>query len=416
MNIYKRNRWYQQNGKHLKKYIVGLGISLALLFVFFLIGWKTASVPVITIRVNKITKYRGEDIGTISANITCDGDTSIILDSQQKYTIQDLVLDLQNGTGYTLETNADMNKEGTYPVKVNLDEELKTKFQNDWCVHVRCEIIDGTIEVRNEFGTWEGTRFKKYDGTYAQNEFISSNGNDYYFDENGELVRGEYTICGKVYYFSEKGVFDTEKNMIHPGKPMIALTFDDGPGNNTDQLLEKLEACDARATFFVLGNSVKEHPETIQKMHQIGCEIGNHTNDHKNLTKLKPEEMKQQIDATTAEVRKIIGENTKFVRPPYGAVDSSVKKTIQEPFIFWSVDTLDWERQNADEIVAYVLKQVKDGDIVLMHDIHSYSVTAAIQLVDELQARGYQLVTVSEMAEVRGARLQNSEKYFQFYK
>ncbi len=416
MNIYKRNRWYQQNWKHLKKYIVGLGISLALLFVCFLIGWKTSSVPVITIQAPQITKYRGEELETLIASVTCDGDTSIILDSEKKYRIRDLIDDLKNGTGYTLETNADMSQEGSYYVKIKLDKELKNKFQNDWCVHVRYQIKDGTVEVLNASGTWEGTRFKKYDGTYAQNEFISSNGHDYYFDKNGEMVRGEYTIRGKVYYFSEQGIFDTDRNRIHPGKPMIALTFDDGPGNNTDQLLEKLETCDARATFFVLGNNVKEHPETIRKMHQIGCEIGNHTNDHKNLTQLKPKEMKQQIDATNAEVRKLIGENTKFVRPPYGAVDSEVKKTIKEPFIFWSVDTLDWERQNADEIVGYVLKQVKDGDIVLMHDIHSYSVTAAIQLVDELQARGYQLVTVSEMAEVRGVTLQNSEKHFQFYK
>lgn len=388
---------------------------LALLFVCILIGWHSSNIPVITIKAEKSVIFRGEELEELNVIASCKGDSDIILDYHEKYTLQNLIDDLNSGLGYSLKTNVDVQKEGIYEINIELDQALKEKLENDWRIHVRYELVDGVVEVRNETGTWEGAKFKKYDGTYAANEFVSSNGDDYYFDGNGEMVTGEYAINNKVYYFSEEGVFDTEKNKIHPGKPMIALTFDDGPGAYTDQLLSTLEEYNARATFFMLGNNVRKYPDVVKRMEEIGCELGNHTNSHANLTKIKEKEILSEINKTNQAITDILGHGTELVRPPYGAVNDAVKKNVKYPLIFWSVDTTDWERQNAKSIAEYVLKTVQDGDIVLMHDIHEYTVEAALMLIPELAERGYQFVTVSEMAEVHGAKLQDGVKYFNFY-
>lgn len=388
---------------------------LALLFVCILIGWHSSNIPVITIKADKSVIFRGEELKELNVIASCKGDSDIILDYHEKYTLQNLIDDLNSGLGYSLKTNVDVQKEGIYEINIELDQALKEKLENDWRIHVRYELVDGVVEVRNETGTWEGEKFKKYDGTYAVNEFVSSNGDDYYFDGNGEMVTGEYAINDKVYYFSEEGVFDTEKNKIHPGKPMIALTFDDGPGAYTDQLLSTLEEYNARATFFMLGNNVRKYPDVVKRMEEIGCELGNHTNSHANLTKIKEKEILSEINKTNQAITDILGHGTELVRPPYGAVNDAVKKNVKYPLIFWSVDTTDWERQNAKSIAEYVLKTVQDGDIVLMHDIHEYTVEAALMLIPELAERGYQFVTVSEMAEVHGAKLQDGVKYFNFY-
>ena len=195
---------------------------------------------------------------------------------------------------------------------------------------------------------------------------------------------------------------------------MIALTFDDGPGKYTEKLLDELEKHDSRATFFMLGQNIDKYGTTVEKMKEIGCEIGNHTTDHKNLTKLKEAEITSQVEATNTIIKKWIGEGASVVRPPYGAVNALVEDTVDYPLVLWNVDTLDWELKNADAIKEYTLEIVKDGDIVLMHDIYETTVDAVIDLIPELQARGYQLVTVSEMAQIRGINMENGIKYFKF--
>lgn len=209
------------------------------------------------------------------------------------------------------------------------------------------------------------------------------------------------------------------KGNVDPDSPMVCLTFDDGPSDNyTMDLLEALEEHDARATFYMLGKNVesgKKSEEIISKMKEIGCEISSHTWDHKQLTSLTESDLKKQITDTQEAIKKCSGENPITMRPPYGAINDSVKKNADAPMILWSMDTLDWKYLNADTVYNNTLRDVKDGDIILLHDIHKTSVEAAIKLIPALQKAGYQLVTVSEMAEARGIEMENGKTYTDFW-
>lgn len=205
-----------------------------------------------------------------------------------------------------------------------------------------------------------------------------------------------------------------EERIIDPNKPMIALTFDDGPGKYTDDLLDILEKYDAKATFFLTGTEVKKYPKSILRMQSMGCEIGNHTEQHKDLAKLKKKDIKTQVKKTKDKIEHITGDDVTLVRPPYGSIDKQVKEATNAPLILWSIDTNDWKKKDAKKITKYMKKYVKDGDVVLLHDIHKFTVKSMETVIPYLVKEGYQLVTVSEMAEARGVKLKAGKKYFDF--
>ena len=147
----------------------------------------------------------------------------------------------------------------------------------------------------------------------------------------------------------------------------------------------------------------------------MGCEIGNHTYEHKSLPNLSETEVKRQISKTNKEVKKAIGEKPVIMRPTGGATNTNIKKWVGMPSIIWSIDTLDWKTRNADSTRRAVLNRVKDGDIVLMHDLYSATATASETIIPELVRRGYQLVTVSELAECRGG-MKETGAYYSFRK
>lgn len=204
-------------------------------------------------------------------------------------------------------------------------------------------------------------------------------------------------------------------NTIDPTKPMVALTFDDGPHETrTTKILDALEANNAKATFFVLGNRVGRNPDVLRRAVSLGCEIGNHTYGHLQLTKLSLEDIRFQVNETNRLVEEITGQPPTLLRPPYGAFNETVKQTVNMPMILWCIDTLDWKTKSRDKTVSTVIDNIQDGDIVLMHDIHETSAEAAEIIIPELIKQGYQLVTVSELAEYRGIDLQNGNTYRRF--
>lgn len=189
---------------------------------------------------------------------------------------------------------------------------------------------------------------------------------------------------------------------IDRNKPMLALTFDDGPyAPSTCRILSALQAADAKATFFVVGSRVKGREETVRKIVESGCEIGNHTFDHVTLRNLPASEMQKQIAKGDAAIRSVTGENPTLIRPPGGAYSKNLLPLCNRPLVLWTVDTKDWSHQNAQKTVQTVLKNAKDGDIILMHDLFVPTAEAVEILVPELQKRGFQLVTVSELLENR---------------
>ena len=187
--------------------------------------------------------------------------------------------------------------------------------------------------------------------------------------------------------------------IIDPSKPMVALTFDDGPAEGTsDQILDILEANHALATFFEVGVNVAQYPDPLPRMAEMGCEIGSHSNAHKDLSKMSKAAMLQDLDtADQAFVNAGVNAPT-LVRPPYGAVNKTVKSASGRAMITWTVDTYDWQSRDAQTVIDYIKDYGDlDGEIVLMHSIYSSTVEAVETLVPWLQEQGYQLVTVTEL-------------------
>lgn len=202
---------------------------------------------------------------------------------------------------------------------------------------------------------------------------------------------------------------------IDPSRPMVALTFDDGPfapvGN---QIMDCLAQYGGKATFFVVGSRVSAYGAEMQRMAAEGHEIGNHTYEHKTLTKLNGAQIQSQINLCNDAVQAACGVRPSLVRPPGGAKNNTVIANVQAPVIMWSIDTRDWKTRNAAKTVNAVMSQVRDGDIVLMHELYSQSGAAALEIIPRLTEAGYQLVTVSEMAALRGGAAPGGV-YFHFY-
>ena len=178
----------------------------------------------------------------------------------------------------------------------------------------------------------------------------------------------------------------------------VALTFDDGPHPVwTEQLLDGLKKRGVVASFFVVGENAEKNPELLVRMQEEGHLIGNHTYSHMQLRKKNRKAFGEELIKTNEVIREAMGQETIYVRPPFGTWDKVYEKELNMIPVLWTVDTLDWSTTNVDALVEKVVHQVKDNDIILMHDIFESSVTAALEIVDILLKEGYRFVTVEEI-------------------
>ena len=181
-------------------------------------------------------------------------------------------------------------------------------------------------------------------------------------------------------------------------KKKVAITFDDGPNPDyTPDLLKGLKERGVSATFFLLGKEVEKYPELVEQMHAEGHLIGTHSYEHVNLCNLTDEKAIEQVDKTNAMIEKITGERPQFIRPPYGCWKKNLDYKTSMIEVLWDVDPLDWKTGNSDVVVSRVLKNVEEGDIILLHDASASSVKAALSIIDKLQEDGYLFVTVDEI-------------------
>lgn len=210
------------------------------------------------------------------------------------------------------------------------------------------------------------------------------------------------------------------------GKKYIALTFDDGPSKRaTGRILDTLEQYNVKATFFVVGKSNPPNEDSdslreakfalMQRAVSLGCEIGNHTAEHKHLPNLSGSEIREQIESVNDILEDAIGKPAKLVRPPYGDMSQLVYDNADYPLILWSIDTLDWKTRDADSVYDEVIGKVRDGDIVLMHDLYTSTAEAVEMIVPELIKQGFTFVTVSELFEIKGIELQAGKYYRRAY-
>lgn len=178
----------------------------------------------------------------------------------------------------------------------------------------------------------------------------------------------------------------------------VALTFDDGPHPYyTAQLLDGLKERNVKATFFVLGEHAAQYPDLIRRMSEEGHLVGNHTYSHIQLGQNNAEKFKQELIKTNQLLEELTGQEIQYVRPPYGTWDRKFERELNMFPVLWTVDPLDWSTKNTDSIVRGVESRVKDSAIILLHDEYMTTVTAALRIVDDLQAQGYAFVTVEEL-------------------
>ncbi len=220
------------------------------------------------------------------------------------------------------------------------------------------------------------------------------------------------------------------ENCEPAAEKLIALTFDDGPNEkNTSRILDILEENDSKATFFVIGTNAKKYPDIIKRAADMGCEIGSHSCAHSRFKKMSAAKIQEDMKKMKKIIKATSGTEPVLFRVPYGSYNDKVKSAVGMPLIQWSIDTDDWiyktttsDKRTQEEIdrdmqkiINSVLDNAKDGDIVLMHDIYSMSANACEVLIPKLREMGFKLVTVSELMDAKGIKMENGEVYRKAY-
>ncbi|HEV8618717.1 MAG TPA: polysaccharide deacetylase family protein [Candidatus Udaeobacter sp.] len=200
-------------------------------------------------------------------------------------------------------------------------------------------------------------------------------------------------------------------NSVHVDGPYIAMTFDDGPSATlTPKLLDLLAAHHIKATFFVIGENVAEHPDIVARAAREGHEIANHSWSHPNLAKMSDESVRRQLWQTDEAIKSAAGTRPTLLRPPYGSITEREKRWIHDEFgyqiVLWDVDPYDWKRPGPAVVRNRILQETRPGSIVLSHDIHPGTIEAMPSTFDALEAKGFKFVTVSEL--IRAAVIQPS--------
>lgn len=195
------------------------------------------------------------------------------------------------------------------------------------------------------------------------------------------------------------------------GEKAIALTFDDGPSDYTEELLDGLEMYDAKATFFVIGKTAEKNPEMVQRAHEDGHLIGNHTYSHIDFYKSSLAEIQEDINKGADVIKAITGEKPLFLRAPYGNVGIVQLKKLNTFFIHWSSSSYDWFKEDEEYIYKRIMKEAKDGEIILLHDTKEVTVKAVLRAIPKLQEQGYEFVRVDELLSRNGGKLKMGVPY-----
>lgn len=226
-----------------------------------------------------------------------------------------------------------------------------------------------------------------------------------YFNDIDEAgpTRVEVPIHAILPYLDDKiaDTLEVAEASIGVGEKYVALTFDDGPDPHvTPRILNVLKEHDVKATFFMLGSQAEKYPAIAKSVAEAGHEIGNHTDHHKDLTKIGREQMAQEVLASRQKIMDATKEIPVMLRPPYGAINRDVETVADDngtSLVLWSVDSLDWKNKNAAAINSVVQKEIAPGAIILLHDVHSTTADALPTLLTTLEKEGYRFLTVSQL-------------------
>ena len=222
-----------------------------------------------------------------------------------------------------------------------------------------------------------------------------------FYPSNKTLMRMGAAVClaaVAALAIGGHGTAEPAAAIVNENGPVIALTFDDGPYPKvTGHILDVLEKNGVCATFFVLGSRIEGHEDMLTRMDELGCEIGNHSFSHADLTRLSKADCQRELSDTDAEIRRVTGHEASVVRPPYGYYNKTVRSAAGRPLILWTVDTNDWRGKAPGEIADYVIQQAKEGSVILMHDQQTQTADAMEMIIPTLIEEGFRFVTVSEL-------------------
>ncbi len=259
----------------------------------------------------------------------------------------------------------------------------------------------------DDTGWW----YMNSDNTQFVGGWKTIDGQRYYFKDNGYLATGWVnTGEGADIYFDASGVPDPTAK-----QKLCAITYDDGPSQNTGMILDALEQNDAKATFFVVGTQADYYRDELRREYELGMEIGSHTYEHPILSFITAEEIVETMTKNDNLINELIGFTPEIMRPTGGGTNDTVRATVTKPMIQWDVDTLDWETKNPEQTIATSLEEVQDGSVILMHDLFEATAIASQTLIPSLQAQGYKLVTITELATQYGYTLEPGVEYYDFY-
>ena len=266
--------------------------------------------------------------------------------------------------------------------------------ENDLLVKVNNMLISNNKSMINNLGELTYS----FDNDYLIIYLIENNITTYKIPLNSIKLNIEIINNDK-----EKDIEPVIKNdkIIDPKLPVVALTFDDGPSRYTKDIIDTLKSNNVNATFFVLGNKIEIYKDIISESIKNGNEIGNHSYNHKWLSKLSTNELLDQINKTQDILKETVNYTPTCFRPTYGSVNNKIRKSINLSITLWTIDTKDWKINSVDRIVERAIKDIEDGDIILMHDIFQRSSEALKKIIPKLKEQGYQFVTISELEEVK---------------
>ena len=266
--------------------------------------------------------------------------------------------------------------------------------ENDLLVKVNNMLISNNKSMINNLGELTYS----FDNGYLIIYLIENNITTYKIPLNSIKLNIEIINNDK-----EKDIEPVIKNdkIIDPKLPVVALTFDDGPSSYTKDIIDTLKSNNVNATFFVLGNKIEIYKDIISESIKNGNEIGNHSYNHKWLSKLSTNELLDQINKTQDILKETVNYTPTCFRPTYGSVNNKIRKSINLSITLWTIDTKDWKINSVDRIVERAIKDIEDGDIILMHDIFQRSSEALKKIIPKLKEQGYQFVTISELEEVK---------------
>lgn len=263
--------------------------------------------------------------------------------------------------------------------------------------------IDGNVIIDYDIYDNDNLYYLTFYKYFWNDNMVSDGSDSFVIDTSNNSV----SRINKTNY--EYDVFINRK--IDKSKKMIALTFDDGPNYNTSKIIDVLNKYDIKATFFVLGSRAINNKDILKKMADSGMEIGNHTYNHLLLTKYDENKIRSEIEDTSEVIYNATKKRPKLLRPSYGSVNNKIKKVANMPIIIWDIDTLDWKYHNSKRITSRIVNKVRDGDIILMHDIYSASLNALSNIIPILQDNGYEFVTIDELFYYKGISLENGKVY-----